>query len=219
AQGMSLLMNGANIVTRRAIKALDDGITTPFITAMYSWNMLYNPDESVKGDYNVQAKGSAALMEREQQAQMFFQFLQFVNSNPILAKGAKWDKIAEEGARLLRMNKAGLFATPEEFKQIIDEMAKQPPPVAPQIEVAKIRAEVDKYVADLNAQLEKGRQALDKVLADAKLASDLQMHLSQQGMSLEELKQSFGLARMQEDNANARFNAEMAAKMGLGSGI
>lgn len=41
------------------VKNFDDGITKPFISAMYHWNMKFNSDSDIKGDYAVQARGTS----------------------------------------------------------------------------------------------------------------------------------------------------------------
>jgi len=48
--GLSMLMGQANITIKDQVKNFDDGITSPFITAMYYWNMEFNEDPSIKGD-------------------------------------------------------------------------------------------------------------------------------------------------------------------------
>lgn len=69
AQGMALLMNSANVVYGRFIKSYDDDVTTPNIRRAYDWNMQFNSKEEIKGDYNVDARGSSTLLVREMQAQ------------------------------------------------------------------------------------------------------------------------------------------------------
>lgn len=69
AQGMALLMNSTNVVFRRIVKNFDDDMTTPNIRRFYDWNMQFNPKEEIKGDYDVDARGSSVLLVREMQAQ------------------------------------------------------------------------------------------------------------------------------------------------------
>ena len=56
AQGMSLLMNSANIVFRRIVKNWDDDLTTPSIRRMYDFLMQFSKKENIKGDYEVDAR-------------------------------------------------------------------------------------------------------------------------------------------------------------------
>lgn len=69
ASGLSMLMGAANILLKDHIKDFDDCVVTPFIRAMFRWNMQWNEDESIKGDYEVVASGSQSLIAREVRAQ------------------------------------------------------------------------------------------------------------------------------------------------------
>ena len=76
ASGLSMLMGQANVGLSDLVKMFDDGITKPFITAMYNWNMEFNENQDVKGDMKIIARGSTALMAKEIRAQQIQTFLQ-----------------------------------------------------------------------------------------------------------------------------------------------
>lgn len=82
AGGLSMLMASANMAIKDQVKNFDDGITTPFISAMYHWNMQFNENEDIKGDYAVVAQGSASLIAKEMYTQYLIQFLNITN-NPV----------------------------------------------------------------------------------------------------------------------------------------
>ena len=50
-----MLMNAANTVRRRQVKLWDDNVTKPMIRDFYHFNMLHSDDETIKGDFNVEA--------------------------------------------------------------------------------------------------------------------------------------------------------------------
>lgn len=64
-RGLSMLLSAASIALKDQIKHFDDGVTRPFITALYHWNMLFSDKEELKGDYRVQARGWSSLIARE----------------------------------------------------------------------------------------------------------------------------------------------------------
>jgi hypothetical protein len=68
AGGMSMLMNSANVIFRNVVKNFDDDMTTPLIRRFYDWNMQFNPKEEIKGDLQVEARGTSALLVRELQS-------------------------------------------------------------------------------------------------------------------------------------------------------
>ena len=68
AQGMAMLMNSANVVFRRWIKNFDDYMTKPNIRRMYDFNMQFSDKQELKGDYDVDVRGSSVLLVREMQS-------------------------------------------------------------------------------------------------------------------------------------------------------
>lgn len=80
ASGLSMLMGSANITIKDQVKNFDDGITKPFISAMYHWNMKFNSDADIKGDYAVQARGTSSLIAKEIRAQSLINFAQITNN-------------------------------------------------------------------------------------------------------------------------------------------
>lgn len=65
ASGLSMMLGSANITIKDQVKNFDNGITRPFITALYYWNMQFTEDDSIKGDFNVNAQGSSSLIAKE----------------------------------------------------------------------------------------------------------------------------------------------------------
>jgi hypothetical protein len=218
--GMAMLMDAAGVMLRRAVKAFDDGITVPFITGMYNWNMEFNPKEEIKGDFAVQARGSSALMEREQQLAAFIQFTQFLQTNPLFAKVTRWDAVLEEGVRLLRVNR-NLLEAPEKIAQVIKEMTENPPPPPkdPRVEVAEMNNQVKKYGIDRQAELEQARLALQRAADSDEFQRAMLAMATEAQISVQELEQMFGIKRMEIDNDNARFNAEALLRRETGAGI
>jgi hypothetical protein len=65
ARGLSMLMGQAGSDLKDHVKLYDEGVTKPLITALYHWNMLFNPRPEIKGDLKVNATGVASLMAKE----------------------------------------------------------------------------------------------------------------------------------------------------------
>jgi len=72
--GLSMLMGAANVTLKDIVRNFDDGVTKPFITAMYYWNMEWNPKDEIKGDFQTEAKGSSSLIAKELHSQRLEQF-------------------------------------------------------------------------------------------------------------------------------------------------
>lgn len=82
AQGLSMLMNNAAKGLRRAISNVDMNVIAPTINVTFNNEMLYNKDESIKGDNIVIPRGAAAILIRESAQQRRMQFLG-MTANPI----------------------------------------------------------------------------------------------------------------------------------------
>ena len=120
--GLSMLMGAANITVKDVIKNYDEGITRPFISALYHWNMQFNPKEEIKGDYEVKALGSTSLIAKEIRAQQLDQFAASVR-NPMDANWVKWGKLGRQRAKAYDLDDEEIIKTEDEYKADM-----QPPP-------------------------------------------------------------------------------------------
>lgn len=114
--GMSMFMGQANISLKDIAKNWDDGITNPFIGDMYGWNMQFNEDEDIKGDYDVIARGASSLVAKELRANALSQFTaDLIKMAPELAKVRE---LFSERARNLDLD-------PDLFLKTQDEVDKE----------------------------------------------------------------------------------------------
>jgi len=82
ATGLSMLLNNAAKGLRRAISNIDINVIAPSVEQTFVNEMLYNPDQSIKGDCVVVPRGAAAILIKESAQQRRTQFLGMVG-NPI----------------------------------------------------------------------------------------------------------------------------------------
>jgi hypothetical protein len=61
---LSMLMGAAALPIRDTVRNFDR-FTTSFISSLYYWNMEFNDDEKIKGDFAVIARGSTSLIAKE----------------------------------------------------------------------------------------------------------------------------------------------------------
>lgn len=116
SSGLSMLMGQANIGLSDLVKMFDDGITKPFITAMYNWNMQFNPREDIKGDMKIIARGSTALMAKEVRAQQIQMFLQ-MTVNPADILWVKRGNLLRKWAESTDIGADDMVRTQEEYDQ------------------------------------------------------------------------------------------------------
>lgn len=206
--GMQMLQNNAGTVLRRIARLFDDRVTEPHIRRYYEWLLLFGEDDSIKGDFTIDARGSTALVERDLQNQSIMQMGALV-ANP--AFGIDPQKWITEMLKAQRLDPKRFLMDPQ--KQAA--MSQQPPPVAPQIEAAKIRAQADMQKAQLMAQTDVQIAQMDNQAA-------LQQTAVQQQASLQKIQVDtdrdlvYVQAQAARDQANAAAKREeMALKRDL----
>lgn len=121
ASGMSMLMGAAALNIKTAVKNLDDYLLKPLGEEFYFWNMQFNDRIDIKGDLDIKALGTEAVMQKEVRSQRLTQFLQ-VAANPATAPFVKLDKIIKELAIALELDPEDIVNDPDQaklFAQII----------------------------------------------------------------------------------------------------
>ena len=74
ASGLSMLMSAAQITFKDQLFSIDDDLQKPLLEGFYHWNMQFNPDPDIKGDFDIVVKGTSSLVAREIRAQNLDQF-------------------------------------------------------------------------------------------------------------------------------------------------
>jgi hypothetical protein len=154
--------------------------------------MTYGEDENEKGDFSIDARGSTALVERDIAQQAILGLGQFVMNPAFGLSPAKW---MEETLKSQRIDPKRL-SLDEEEKQ---KMAQQPPPMAPQVQAAEIRAKVDMQKTQMQLQAEAQIAQLENNTMQTRIKVDTdrdtvlvqaqqQKNMQDSQMRLEELK-------------------------------
>lgn len=145
--GMSMLFNSANVVFRRVVKNWDDDVSEPAIRRAYDWNMQFNDKDEIKGDMNVEARGTSVLLVREIQSQMMMAIATNWSTHPVLGTAIKVYDAMRLTLQAMSINPNDVLVTPEEFEKRVAEAAEnqQESPDA-------IRAQASVEVAKISAQ-------------------------------------------------------------------
>ncbi|TFH51255.1 MAG: hypothetical protein E4H01_00700 [Lysobacterales bacterium] len=148
--GMQLLNNNASSPLRRIAKIYDDLITEPHITRYYRYLLQWGEDDE-KGDFQVDARGSSALVERDLASQDLAMLGQLV-PNPVYGKDpTKW---MDEFMKSKRLDPRRLDYDDEEWKKIVEGLAQQAQKGDSSIEVAQVRAQSAEKIAQANIEME-----------------------------------------------------------------
>ena len=123
ASGLSMLMGAANILLKDHIKDFDDCIVSPFIRAMFRWNMQWNEDESIKGDFAVVASGSQSLIAKEVRAQQVPMLISWLGI-PAFASRLREDKLLEVALEQTDLPAERILRTDDEARQHRQDQAR-----------------------------------------------------------------------------------------------
>jgi hypothetical protein len=117
ASGISMLMNAASGSIKTVIKNVDDYLLAPLGKAFFNFNMQFDFDPEIKGDLEVNARGTESLMANEVRSQRLMQFMQIV-ANPALMPFAKMPYIIREIAKSMDLD-------PDKVSNNMEEAARQ----------------------------------------------------------------------------------------------
>jgi hypothetical protein len=117
ASGISMLMNAASGSIKTVIKNVDDYLLAPLGKAFFNFNMQFDFDPEIKGDLEVNARGTESLMANEVRSQRLMQFMQIV-STPTLMPFAKMPYIVREIAKSMDLD-------PDKVSNNMDEAMRQ----------------------------------------------------------------------------------------------
>lgn len=125
--------NNASTVMRGIARTFDDRVIERNVRRHYTYLLIYGEDDE-KGDFKVNAKGSAGLIEREMQAPILLQLMEQFQ-NPIFEKDPK--RASDEFLKAMKFNPTSFDYNDEERKQLLEQMMQ--PPSNPSVDVAMIR--------------------------------------------------------------------------------
>lgn len=241
--GQVLHYNNASAVLRMRVKLYDDGITKPHISRYYDHHMYYSEDESIKGDYEVDARGSSALVERDLQNQAMIN-LSAITSNPRFAPWVKDEQELKAILKAFKLDPESIMKTPQEHEQDMQKAAEAGPPQDPRIVAAQMQLEATKMdIADRQQQREADAQQREQELGlkrDTLMVDQERRRMEHQdNVTQAELDRELAIAEMVQDgqmtreeaeskrrleelkisNARELFNAEMYVKQTQGTGI
>ena len=228
--GMQMLMNSANVVLRRLVKQFDDMVTRPHIRRYYDYNMMYNEDEEIKGDFSIDARGSSALLIRDIQNQAFLNLLA-AGANPIYGVYLDTQKLFEKALQAQHIDPKEVFKSEEELEKIKEQQKNpQAAPPDPALAVAQLRGEIEMQkaqvqnqgdLAELQVRQSIAQQDGELRMAEMQLTREIEMlkMANTQNLTLEQIKAKLADTAMRERSKKELYAAEANLKMTTGQGI
>jgi hypothetical protein len=227
--GQVMLEANADADTRQRVKAFDDKVTKPHLSRYYDWMMTRSEKDEIKGDYEVDARGSSALVEKDVRNQAAIG-LAAVTSNPQFASLVKPLQALKAILRAMRQDPEEIVKTDDELAAEAEAAKQNPPPADPRIEAARIAAE-SKAKSDQNmreiksaelehdAQKEQGEFEIAQTTSAVKRDVELSRILAEQQNEQAARESAERLQNLEIANERDLFNAEASLRVNTGEGI
>jgi hypothetical protein len=200
---MAMLMNSAGVNIRRVVKNWDDDVTSPIITRIYDHNMQFSSRDEIKGDMKVEARGTAVLLVREQQAQILLPLAQNWTGHPVLSGMLKQHGYgaARMALQTLGIDPADVLLTADEYVKAVDGQQSQAAEGAPEDPQWQIRLQIAQLDAQTRLQIAEKEHEREMMQLSA---------ASQQ--SLERINADLEKIRLQNESKERALAVEVAAE-------
>lgn len=216
AHGMAILINQANVHLRRYIRNFDDEITVPNMRRLYDFLMQFSDKEEIKGDYEVDARGSSSLV-REMQGPNLMAIANIIGENP------RYDGRIDDETMLREIFKAfmiptdGLLLSNREYEAEMKRRAENAPedPM-----VGLKREELDLKRATLDAEVRKTEMETStrRYLADRSYEAAMQKISAHLNIKDEELELKAVISEQEREQKDRNAAIEVAALKETGKG-
>lgn len=164
--GLQILNNNASAVLRRLARLFDDRVTEPHVRRYYEWLLQYGKDDE-KGDYQIDARGSSALVERDIQNQ---EMAGVIKLSTDMRFGLDPRKAVHEYLKSRHLDPKSFEFDDEEWKKILEQMSKGPQDQA--LTIAQLKAEATERLAGFWANVEAQADQIDKMFQEQESAKD-----------------------------------------------
>lgn len=170
--------NNANQLLRDVAARVDEYGTKPLVDDLYEWLMLDdNVSDDCKGDFQIKAEGSVALVEQAIKDQFIAQEYPMVKDPAFGINPKKW---YAQLRRSKRLNPDDVQYTKEEQ----DKLAQVPPPKDPRVQVAEIKAQADGQALTQELQLRERIALLEYSIKQNISLTDAKTQLTDTAMKL-----------------------------------
>jgi hypothetical protein len=187
SSGMSMLFNSANVVFRRVIKNFDDTITTPVVRRTFDFEMQFNPDDSIKGDMQIEARGTSVLLVREMQSEQLMAIIDRYATHPILGVAIKAYEAMRLVLQAMNINPGDVLLERDDYMEKLKAMSEGGGEESPEA----IRAQTALDVAKIDADSRAADGQVQLQIADIRRQTEFAQLAQAKEISLEQVNAMF----------------------------
>ena len=197
--GMSILMNSLNVIFRRTVKSFDDDMIVPNIQRLYDWNMQFNPNEDIKGDFEITALGTSVLLVQEIQSQNLMIMASNFSAHPVLGPLTKVAPLYRQLVKSFKLEADAVVKTDDEIEEDAEKAAAAGAPADPEMMKLQLQQAI--------AQAE-GKNRL--MVAQINQETALMTLAEQRNIKLDELRAKLGIKEKEIASKERIFAGEAA---------
>ncbi len=154
AYGTKMTMHASTTVIDFYNELWDDKVTDKVIRGFYAWNMQYNPDPSIKGDFDVDVTSSSDIKGRDIYVNELEKLSVEASQNPEFGFNIDMGELTKARLSMMKLPFKNIVRSPEEAEQARQaaQQNQQPDPAMLQAQAALEKVEVDKQRIQLETQ-------------------------------------------------------------------
>jgi hypothetical protein len=210
AQGMAILMNSANVVFRRIVKNWDDDVTVPNIRRLYDHNMQFSQKDEIKGDFDIDARGSSVLLVREMLSSNLMLFAQTFGDHPDYGPWIKKPDLLKQITKAMMIPVSDVIHTKTEHD---DNMAKmqqeQGDGVDPMIAIREKELELTQAGIDAKVSIAQMESSSRVKVAQLNFDGDMQRAAMSANEGVDDRAQRAAEAKAKVDSGERKLAAEV----------
>lgn len=151
ATGAQLMNQAATVVLDYKNEAWDDCVTEKVIRWVHDWMWEYNPDESIKADYEIDVKSSSEFRNKQIHVGNLEKLSVAAAQNPALGEMLNMQNVAKAQLSLMQLPNTEIVKSDEQIKQEQEARAQQPDPemIKLQLEQRKLELEAQKMELEM----------------------------------------------------------------------
>ena len=220
SSGMAMLMNSTNVILRRVARNFDDDFTVPNIRRMYHFLMQHSEKEQIKGDYEVDARGSSVLLVRELQQQNLMILAAQFGAHPVYGPMLKNPNVLRAIVASMMIPADEMVFSDTEIKAEMARLAEEAeaqaaaggaPAADPELEAEKIALEREKL--DSAEAIASQKVDAERYIAKLRYDATMEQVASKLNMSVEDLEAKMQDKREDRASKERTFAAEAAMTM------
>jgi hypothetical protein len=146
ATGQLIMRESSTTILDFLSEDWDDNVTEKVIRRMYGWNMQYNPDPSIKGDYSVDVRTSSEYKNKQMYIRDMERLSMELKQNPEAAMMINQDELFRARLAMMKLPSAAIVKSDEEIQAAREAAAQQPNPemIELQIKQQQVAIEAEK---------------------------------------------------------------------------